>query len=55
MNLTVGQKATRSITLTTEQVRTYSEMTGDYNPLHFDEDFASKTKFKVNTPKSRRR
>lgn len=46
MNLAVGQKATRSITLTAEHVKAYAEMTGDYNPLHFDEGFASKTKFK---------
>ena len=45
-NLTVGQKATRSITLTAEHVKSYAEMTGDHNPLHFDEDFASKIKFK---------
>ena len=47
MNLHVGQKAVRSITLTAGHVRTYAEMTGDYNPLHFDEEFASKTKFKT--------
>ena len=45
-NLSTGQKATRSITLTAEHVKTYAEMTGDHNPLHFDEDFVSKTKFK---------
>ena len=45
-NFSVGQKATRSITLTAEHVRSYAEITGDNNPLHFDEDFASKTKFK---------
>jgi acyl dehydratase len=44
--LPVGKKATRSITLTTQHVKTYAEMTGDHNPLHFDEAFASKTKFK---------
>ena len=43
--LTVGQKATRSITLTADHVKTYAELSGDYNPLHFDEDFAAKTKF----------
>jgi len=46
MTLTVGQKATRSITLTPEHVRTYASITGGYNPLHFDEDFTSKTRFK---------
>src|SRR5512147_741226 len=45
MELYVGQKAFRSITLTAGHVRAYAEMTGDYNPLHFDEDFTSKTKF----------
>jgi acyl dehydratase len=46
MNLSVGQKAARSITLTAEHVRQYAEITGDYNPLHFDEAFAAKTKFR---------
>jgi acyl dehydratase len=41
----VGQKATRSLTLTSEHVQKYSEISGDRNPLHFDEAFAAKTKF----------
>lgn len=45
MNLSVGQKAARSLTLTADHVRQYAEITGDYNPLHFDEAFAAKTKF----------
>jgi acyl dehydratase len=45
MDLQVGQRASRSITLTADHVRTYAEMTGDYNPLHFDAEFTSKTKF----------
>lgn len=45
-NLSVGQKAARSITLTAEHVKSYAEITGDHNPLHFDEDFEPKTKFK---------
>jgi acyl dehydratase len=45
MKLTVGETATRSITLTAEHVETYARMTGDRNPLHFDEDFAGKTRF----------
>ena len=46
MDLFVGQKATRSITLTTDHVKTFANLSGDYNPLHFDQSFAAKTKFK---------
>lgn len=46
MNLVVGQKASRSLKLTSKHVETFAELSGDYNPLHFDEDFVSKTKFK---------
>jgi len=46
MTLVVGQKATRSLTLTAEHVKQYAEITGDYNPLHFDETFTARTKFK---------
>src|SRR6187399_3229769 len=46
MQISIGQKATRSITLTTHHVKTFAELSGDYNPLHFDESFISKTKFK---------
>ena len=46
MELKVGQKATRSNTRTFDNVKTYAEITGDYNPLHFDQDFAANTKFK---------
>ncbi len=45
MNLVVGQKAVTSITLTPDHVATYAQLTGDYNPLHFDEAFAAGTKF----------
>ncbi|MFQ5913143.1 MAG: MaoC family dehydratase [Nitrospinota bacterium] len=45
MRLSVGQKTTRSITLTADHVRTFAALTGDYNPIHFDESFAAKTKF----------
>src|SRR5204863_215860 len=46
MTLTVGQKATRRLTLTSDHVKTFAALTGDYNPLHFDEAFTAKTKFK---------
>lgn len=41
----VGQTASRSSTITREHVDQYAAMTGDHNPLHFDEEFAAKTKF----------
>lgn len=41
----VGQRARRSLTLTAQHVATYAELTGDYNPLHFDEGFARRTRF----------
>ena len=44
--LSIGQKARRSLTLTADKVETYAELTGDRNPLHFDESFAAKTRFK---------
>ena len=43
---TVGQRATRSLKLEVEHVKKFAEITGDYNPLHFDRDFTAKTKFK---------
>ncbi len=46
MKLTVGQKATRELIVTAEMVRAYAEITGDYNPLHFDEEFVARTHFK---------
>ena len=46
MNITVGQKAKRNLTLTSDHVRSFAELTGDYNPLHFDPSFAAKTSFK---------
>ena len=41
----VGQTATRQLTLTADHVRNYSEISGDYNPLHYDEAFAAGTRF----------
>lgn len=45
MTIHVGQTATRQLTLTAEHVRKYAEISGDYNPLHFDEAFAAATPF----------
>lgn len=45
MELAIGQKAQRSLELTALHVQAYAEITGDYNPLHFDPQFAAGTKF----------
>ncbi|MCO4747792.1 MAG: MaoC family dehydratase [Proteobacteria bacterium] len=43
LDLEVGQTATRSTTFSREDVDAYAKLTGDYNPLHFDEDYAGRT------------
>ena len=60
-NLSVGQKAVRSITLTAEHVGSYAEITGDHNPLHqcpsrstcgsFWQNFSQKTSFNNDSDK----
>jgi acyl dehydratase len=41
----VGQIARRSASFTAEDVETYARLTGDRNPLHFDEAFTARTRF----------
>jgi acyl dehydratase len=45
MNIKQGQTATGALTVTADKVAAYAEVTGDFNPLHFDEEFTSKTRF----------
>ena len=46
MPVDVGQRASRSLTLTAEHVRLFAEISGDRNPLHFDAAFAANTRFR---------
>ena len=46
LGLSVGQRARRTKTVTTKDVELYAEITGDRNPLHFDANFAGRTRFK---------
>jgi 3-hydroxybutyryl-CoA dehydratase len=46
MELIAGQTSYRKMTVTAETVARYAEITGDYSPLHFDEAFAHRTRFK---------
>ena len=41
----VSDKATLSKTITEEDVRAFAALTGDYNPLHMEEEFAAGTHF----------
>ena len=45
LGLSVGQRARRIKTVTARDVELYAEITGDRNPLHFDADFAARTRF----------
>ena len=45
LGLRVGQTATRTKTVADADLRSYAEITGDYNPLHFDDAFAARTRF----------
>ena len=45
MKVAVGQRASRSLRLTPDHVTTFAQLTGDYNPLHFDLEFVARTKF----------
>jgi acyl dehydratase len=42
---TVGQRATWTRTFGPAEVAAYAEITGDRNPLHFDPEFATATRF----------
>ena len=45
-DLTVGQTAELSKTVTSADIVMFAEVTGDTNPVHMDEEFASATMFK---------
>jgi acyl dehydratase len=40
----IGQVATWTRTFTAEDVEAFAELTGDRNPLHFDAEFAGRTR-----------
>jgi acyl dehydratase len=41
----VGQKAQRSRTVTARDIELFTEISGDKNPLHYDEEIAKNTRF----------
>jgi acyl dehydratase len=42
----VGQTASLSKVITLEDIEAFASITGDYNPVHIDEEVAAKTRFK---------
>lgn len=45
MNLKIGDTASLSKTITEKEVQLFGELTGDFNPVHFDGEFARSTRF----------
>ncbi|MGH9946166.1 MAG: MaoC family dehydratase [Pyrinomonadaceae bacterium] len=45
MELKVGLSFTKSREVTDELIRAFAEVSGDFNPIHLDEEFAAGTRF----------
>lgn len=45
MNLKVGDTASISKQITDDDIRAFAELSGDHNPVHLDEAFASASRF----------
>ncbi len=45
MDLKIGDTFSTSKQITDSVVRAFAELSGDYNPIHLDEEFAAKTRF----------
>ncbi len=45
MDLQIGDKFSASKQITDSVVRAFAELSGDYNPIHLDEEFAKTTRF----------
>jgi acyl dehydratase len=43
--LTIGQSAEYSKVVSDEDVKSFAKITGDFNPVHVDEEAAAKTRF----------
>ncbi len=45
MDLTIGDKFSTERQVTDELIRKFAEVSGDYNPIHLDDEFAKTTRF----------
>jgi len=46
MKIAPGDTAQLSTTITDSDIQAFAELTGDHNPVHLDDAFASRTRFK---------
>ncbi len=44
-DIEVGDAASASRTITAADIETFAELTGDFNPIHVDEEFAQRTRW----------
>ena len=45
-DFTIGEKAQLSRVISEDDIRRMADITGDFNPVHMDEEFASRTRFR---------
>jgi len=45
MDIKIGDKFSTQRHVTDELIRKFADVSGDYNPIHLDEEFAKKTRF----------
>ena len=45
MRFKVGDAATRTKTITDDDIRAFAELSGDRNPVHLDDEYAAQTRF----------
>ena len=45
MDLKIGDEFSTSREVTDEVIRKFAEVSGDFNPIHLDEEFAKTTRF----------
>jgi 3-hydroxybutyryl-CoA dehydratase len=43
--LEIGDRASRTLTISDETIRAFAEVTGDTNPVHLDDEYATGTRF----------
>jgi len=46
MKIKVGDSASITKTITDADIQTFGDLTGDHNPLHFDKEYARRTRFR---------